>query len=192
MFGSKPAQRTAQTVIAQLRKKHRKLLKPNEVFLAVCDCFPIEQAHPPLMETGFDRLPIDLSSTDSELRNDAAAHLRVVAVRNALGMQDEEFGELPASKNGYLFAHTDQRLLIFDGSGKHYQLQTSMKGLWLQPIALGDGSFTLVFTNGDERVAVCTRRDSVELTNDFINSFPDRRRQARVLNISDEQSIADF
>lgn len=192
MFGSNSAERTPESVLVLLRRKHRKLLKRNEVFLAACDCFPIEEAHPPPLTSGRVRMPIDLRSPDAQLRSDAAAHVRVLAIRNALGMNDQEFTELPPSINGYLFAHTDRRLLIFDGSGKRYQLQTPMKGLWLQPIDHGDKTFTLVFTNGDERVAVRTRRDSIDLTRNFIHSFPDRRSQARILNLADAQNIDTF
>ncbi len=45
MIGSKPPEAVA-TVLAQLTKRHRKLLKQGEVFLAACDAFSAAEPHP--------------------------------------------------------------------------------------------------------------------------------------------------
>ena len=191
MFGSKPP-RSTDTVIAQLTKKHSKLLKGDEQFVAVCDAFGADEAHPTPIGDGHKARDFETLPAANQLQADAAAHLRVSAVRSTLGMEDEEFSELPPSRTGYLLAHTNQRMFIFDGTGKTYQLQAPVEGLWLQPVDHGDGLYTLVFNNGDERVALCTRRESVEMARQFIATFPDRRGQARIVTLSSRPDIIEF
>lgn len=191
MFGSKPP-RTIDSVIAQLNKKHGKLLKSDEHFVAVCDAFGADEAHPTPLGPGHKASDFETLASDDQLQRDAEAHLRVNAVRTVLGMEGQEFSDLPMSRIGYLLAHTEQRLFIFDGPGKNYLLQASVAGLWMQPVDHGDGMFTLVFNNGDERVAVATRRESVEMTKNFVATFPDRRGQARVVSLARRSDIVEF
>jgi hypothetical protein len=191
MIGSKPPEAVAE-VLGRRTKRHRKLLKPGEVFLAACDVFAAGEPHPPPLKFGFRRTPVAVTTSEERLQREAAARFRLTSVQTALGMQDTMLSDLPPSDNGYLLSHTDRRMLIFDGAGKLYQLQAPMKGMWLQPIDHGDAMFTLVFNNGEERVAVATRRESVELTKYFIESFPDRRRQARVLLVTNNPNIIAF
>jgi len=192
MFGSKPP-RTIESVLAHLAKKHGKLLKPGEFFVATADTFAVDQAHPLPIGNGHKASDFETIRADDQLRRDADAHLRVNNVRSVLGMENQEFTELPASSTGYLLAHTNQRLFIFDGPGKTYLLQAPIEGLWLQPVAHGEGLYTLVFSNSDERVAVATRSESQEMTKHFIESFPDRRGQARVVSlVSRPNDIVEF
>ena len=191
MLGSKPPEAFAAR-LAKLTRRHRKLMKPGEVFLAACDVFAAGEPYPPPLKTGFRRTPVMVTTDDVRLQREAAARFRLTSVHAALGMQDEVFSDLPPSDNGYLLSHTDRRILIFDGTGKQYKLQAPMKGMWLQPIDHGDGMYTLIFNNGTERVAVATRRESVELTKYFIESFPDRRQKTRVLSVTNDPSIIDF
>ncbi len=191
MIGSKPPEAVA-TVLAQLTKRHRKLLKPGEVFLAACDAFSASEPHPEPLGSRRRRQPVEVTSSEERLRREAAARFRLTSVQAALGVHDDEFSELPPSDNGYLLSHTDRRMLIFDGAGKEYQLQSQMKGLWLQPIDHGDNMYTLVFSDGEERVAFATRRESVEMTQYFIESFPDRRLQTRVISVTNDSDIIGF
>lgn len=191
MIGSKPPDAVAD-VLRRLTKRHRKLLKSGEVFLAACDVFGAGEPHPPPLKTGLRRQPVAVTTSEESLQREAAARFRLTSVQAALGMQEEVFSELPPSETGYLLSHTDRRMLIFDGTGKNYQLQAPMKGMWLQAIDHGDAMYTLVFNNGEERVAVATRRESVELTRYFIESFPDRRQQARVLSVTNDPDIIEF
>lgn len=191
MIGSKPPEAVAQR-LRRLSKRHRKLLKSGEVFLAACDVFGAGEPHPAPLKTGLRRQPIAVTTSEETLQREAAARFRLTSVQVALGMQEEDFSELPPSENGYLLTHTDRRVLVFDGTGKQYQLQAPMKGMWLQAVDHGDAMFTLVFNNGEERVAVATRRESVELTKYFIDSFPDRRHQARILSVTNDPDIIEF
>jgi len=175
-----------------LTKKHRKLMKQGEVFLAACDAFGAGEPHPAPLGSSRRQPTVAVSSPNDVLLQNAAARDRLAWVQAALGMHDEDFAELPVSDNGYLLAHTDRRMLIFDGTGNHYQLQAPMKGLWLQPVKHGNGEYTLVFNNSEERVAVATRRESIELTRDFIRSFPDRRGQDRTLNLKSHDRSIEF
>lgn len=191
MISSKPPEAVA-SLLGRLMKRHKKLLKSGEVFLAACDTFAAVDPHPEPMTSGRRKQPVLPLPSEERLQLLAAARFRLTSVQAALGMQDTEFAELPASANGYMLTHTDRRMLIFDGSGKTYQLQAPLKGMWLQAVDHGDNMYTLVFNNGEERVAVATRRESVELTRYFIDSFPDRRQQARVLPVTNDPSIVEF
>ena len=191
MIGSKPPEAVAK-ILRRQTKRHRKLLKSGEVFLAACDVFGAGEPHPAPLKTGLRRQQVVVTTSDEDLKREAAARFRLTSVQIAIGMQDDVFSELPPSGNGYLLTHTDRRMLIFDGTGKEYQLQAPMKGMWLQAIDHGDAMYTLVFNNGDERVAVATRRESVELTEHFIESFPDRRHQARVLSVTNDPDNLSF
>jgi hypothetical protein len=191
MFGSKPPEAIA-TVLAQLTKRHRKLLKTGEVFLAACDAFSASEPHPEPLSSRRRHRPVAVTSSEERLGREAAARFRLTSVQAALSVHDDDFTELPPSDNGFLLSHTDRRMLIFDGAGKKYQLQSPMKGLWLQPIDHGDDMYTLVFNNGKDRVAFATRRESVEMTKTFIDSFPDRRQQTRVLSVTNDSDIIEF
>lgn len=124
-------------------------MKPGEVFLAACDTFGAGDPHPEPLTSGRRKQPVLPLPSEERLQLAAAARFRLASVQAALGMQDSEFAEMPASSNGYMLTHTDRRLLIFDGSGKDYQLQAPLKGLWLQGVNHGDGMYTLVFNNGE-------------------------------------------
>ena len=113
-------------------------------------------------------------------------------MRSAIGMVDGEFTELPASASGYVVALTDRRVMIFSADGKSLLTASPLDDLWLQPVDHGDAMFTLVFMTGEDRVAVTTRRESAPLTRHFIESFPDRRDQPRVLHVVGPPTIADF
>jgi len=191
MIGSKPPEAVAQ-LLRRLSRRHRKLLKSGEVFLAACDAFGAGEPHPAPLKTGLRRQPVAVTTSEETLQIEAAARFRLTSVQAALGMQEEVFSDLPPSENGYLLTHTDRRMLVFDGTGKQYQVQAPMKGMWLQAVDHGDAMFTLVFNNGEERVAVATRRESVELTKYFIESFPDRRHQARILSVTNDPDIIEF
>ena len=183
MFGSKQP-RTAETVLAKLTKQHSKLLKAGEQFIATADTFAVDQVHPPAIGDGHKARDFEILNSDEQFALAGQAHLRLTTVRTALGMGDEEFTELPDSRTGYLLAHTNQRLFIFDGPGATYLLQAPVEGLWMHPVDHGDGSYTLAFSNGDERVAVSTRRESIEMTNQFIATFPDRRDSPRIVSLT--------
>ena len=191
MIGSKPPDVVA-SLLARLTKRHRKLMKPGEIFLAACDTFAAGSPHPEPLTAGRRKQPVLPLPAEERLQLLAAARFRLTSVQAALGMQDTDFTELPASTNGYMVTHTDRRILILDGSGKTYLLQAPLKGLWLQAVDHGDNMFTMIFNNGEERVAVTTRRESVELTKYFIESFPDRRQQARILPVTKDPSIVEF
>ena len=192
MLGSTPPDSVADR-LSQLTKRHRKLLKPGEVFLAACDGFPAGEPHPLPLRGRLRRPPVQVTSSDERLQIEAAARFRLSSVQAALGMTDTEFGELPATTNGYTLTHTDRRMLIFDGTGKEYLVQSPMKGLWIQPVDHGDDMYTLVFSSGEDRVAIATRRESVEMAKHFIESFPDRRQQTRVLSVTNEpNNIVEF
>lgn len=188
MIGSKPPEAVA-SVLNRLAKRHKKLLKSGEVFLAACHAFDASEPHPAPLKTGLRRQAVAVTTPEETLQREAAARFRLTQVQAALGMQDEIFADLPPSGNGFLIAHTDRRMLIFDGTGKEYQLQAPMKGMWLQATDHGDDMFTLIFNQGEERVAVSTRRESVELTKYFIESFPDRRQQARVTSVTNDPDV---
>ncbi len=192
MLGSTPPE-SVEDRVSQLARRHRKLLKQGEVFLAACDAFPADEPHPLPLSGRLRRPPVQVGSSDERLQIEAAARFRLTSVQAAMGMQDVAFSELPPTNNGFTLTHTDRRMLIFDGAGKKYLVQSPMKGLWLQPIDHGDDMYTLVFSNGDDRVAVATRRESVEMTKHFIQSFPDRRQQTRVLSVTNEpNNIIEF
>jgi len=191
MIGSKPPEAVAD-VLSQLTKRHRKLLKKGEIFLAACDAFSASEPHPDPLSSRRRRQPVAVTSSKERLRREAAARFRLTSVQVALGLQDDDFSDLPASDNGYLLSHTDRRMLIFDGAGKEYRLQSPMKGLWLQPVDHGDHMFTLIFSNHEDRVAFSTRRESVEMTKYFIDSFPDRRQQTRVVSVTNDSDIIKF
>ncbi len=191
MFGSKSSDRVAP-LLAQLTRRHRKLLKKGEVFLAACDAFSAAEPHPAPLNSRRRRQAIEAPTSEERLQRSAAARFRFTKVLAALGMNEDDFAEMPQSANGFLLTHTDRRVLIFDGFGQEFQLQAPMKGLWLQPIDHGDDMFTLVFNNGDERVALATRRESVDLAQNFIESFPDRRQQTRVLSVTNDPDIIEF
>lgn len=181
--------RVANQILAQQTRRHRKLLKPGEVFLAACDAFGGDESHPPPLSSGWRRGQLTIDATDEALRLEAAARDRLARVAGVLGIGG--FSEMPYSPTGYLLTHTDRRMLIFNGTGKQYLLQSPILGVWLQPFDHGDGSYTLVLTSVDDRVAFCTRRDSTALTESFIASFPDRRHATRrVLANSSPQDIA--
>jgi len=190
MFRSKTP-RTIESIIAGLTKKHGKLLKTDEHFVAVCDAFAPDHGHPPPIGEGLKASDFEIPFAEGQPVN-GQAHLRLNTVRAALGHDDFEFTELPSSNTGYLLAHSQQRLFIFDGSGKRYELQAPVAGLWLQAIDHGDGLFTLVFDNGEERVAVATRRESIELTRHFVDTFPDRRGTPRVMPMTPSQDVIEF
>lgn len=175
----KKATREASQVLAQQTKRHRKLLKQGEIFLAACDTFGADESHPPPLKVGWRRRELTIDASDEVLRSEAAARNRLARVAAVLGV--EGFTQMPYSSTGYLLTHTDRRMLIFDGTGKEYLLQSPILGVWLQPFDHGDGSYTLVLTSTEDRVAFCTRRESVELTQNFIASFPDRRHEVRRL-----------
>ena len=191
MLGSKPPEAVAD-LLARLTKRHRKLTKPGEVFLAACDTFAAGDPHPEPLTSRRRKQPVLPLPAEERLQLAAAARFRLASVHAALGMHDTDFAEMPPSTNGYMLTHTDRRILIFDGSGKDYLLQAPMKGLWIQAVDHGDKMYTLIFNNGEERVAVATRRESVELTKFFIESFPDRRQQARILPVTNDPSIVEF
>lgn len=191
MFGSKSSDRVAP-LLAQLARRHRKLLKEGEVFLAACDAFGAAEPHPAPLNSRRKRQALDASTSEERLQRSAAARFRFTKVLAALGMHEDDFSEMPRSSNGFMLTHTDRRVLIFDGFGQEFQLQAPMKGLWLQPVDHGDDVFTLVFNNGDERVALATRRESVHLATSFIESFPDRRQQTRVLSVTNDPDIIEF
>ncbi len=191
MFGSKPNDRVAP-LLAQLTRRHRKLLKQGEVFLAACDAFSASEPHPAPLKSRRRHQAVEVATSEERLQREAAARFRFTKVLAALGMHEDAFSEMPQSDNGYLLTHTDRRMLIFDGFGKDYQLQAPMQGLWLQPVDHGDHIYTLVFNNGEDRVALATRRDSVDLATNFIESFPDRRQQTRVLSVTNDPNIIEF
>lgn len=168
------------------------MLKSGEVFLAACDAFAGNLPHPEPLRSGRRRQPVASTSSEQRVQLQAEARFRLASVRTVLGMHDEEFADVPRSRNGFMLTHTDRRMMIFDGSGRKYQLQAPIQGLWLQPIDHGGHMYTLVFNNGEERVALSTRRESFELTEHFIASFPDRRQQTRVLTVPNEPAFIDF
>lgn len=168
--------RTMGQVLTQLTKRHGKMLKQGEVFLAACDAFGADEAHPPPLAHG-RRQPPSVDADDDLLRAEAAARDRLASVATTFGV--EGFSELPYSNNGYLLTHTDRRMLIFNGTGKDYLLQSPIIGVWLTPVDHGDDGYTLILTSAEDRVALATRRESVEMTREFIASFPDRRDAAR-------------
>ena len=71
---------------------------------------------------------------------------------------------------------------------------TTVRRGHLAPLSVdhGDDMFTMIFNNKEERVAVATRRESIEMTKHFIESFPDRRQQTRVISVTNDPDIIDF
>lgn len=189
MFGAK-SHNDVDGLRNKLRKRHRKMLKPGEVFLAACYAYSAAEAMPADPDAG-TKPPMSLDASADRLQLEAAARNRLDAVRGAMGM-DEDFNELPRSPNGYVLSHTDRRMLIFDGTGRTFMLQAPMKGLWLQPVDHGDGGYTLIFSNGEERVAVATHPTYAAFANDFISSFPDRRAQARTVTLRQSNDAITF
>lgn len=190
MFGKK--RDPVDELLGALRRRHRKILRSGEVFLAACDTFNADGPHPEPLTKNRRRQPVMAWTKQERVQREAAARFRFTKVLAALGMHEDDFAELPASSNGYLLTHTDRRVLLFDGSGRRFHFQAPMKGLWLQPVDHGDDMYTLVFNNGEERVALATRRESVDLARNFIESFPDRRQQTRVVTVTNDPGIIDF
>lgn len=180
--------RVARQILGQQTKRHRQLLKKGEIFLAACDAFGADESHPPPLSTGWNRRRLTIDASDVALRAEAAARTRLANVARLLDVGG--FTAMPFSLTGYLLTHTDRRLLIFDGTGKQYLLQAQLLGVWLQPFDHGDGSYTLVLTSIDDQVAFCTRRESADLTRDFITSYPDRRHPIRRVGAGSSQDIA--
>lgn len=169
--------RVPSQILARQTKRHRRLLKKGEVFLAACDAFGADESHPPPLSAGWRRRELTIDASSHALRAEAAARDRLASVARLLEVGG--FTSMPYSPTGYLLTHTDQRMLVFDGTGKNYLLQAPILGVWLQPFDHGDGSYTLVLTSATDQVAFCTRRGSAELTLDFIASFPDLRHEIR-------------
>lgn len=186
MFGAK-GKSGSDAILAQLTARHGELLHPGEAFLGVCDAFGPSDPHPAPLS---GRRATKTKRTNVDPEQIAEAHRRIASVRSALGLApDDVIDELPASRNGYRLAHSNERLFVFDHTGASYKLQASTKGLWLQAVDHKNDMFTLIFRSGDDQVAVTTRRESVELTRSFIESFPDRRGQARVVVASDDSPL---
>jgi len=193
MFDAKPSD-DASELLARLQRQHRHLLKPGEVFLAACYASPAGEA-PPHDPEGGRKPRLGLDSGHQELQAEALARHRFALVRSVLGIAETETSEFPRTHNGYLLTHTDRRMLVFDGSGDNYQVQSPMKGLWLQPIAHEDGTFTLVFSDGHDRIALTSHPLFSDLAEQFVKSFPDRRTQTRVIRLRDlrnDQQTVDF
>ena len=186
MFGT--SKRGTTAVVSQLTARHGKLLHPGEAFLGVCDAFGPSAPHPDSLSSSRRGTKAKRNNADPE--RIAEAHRRIAVARSAVGLGPEDvLDELPSAPQGYRLAHSNDRLFVFDHTGSIYKLQAPTKGLWLQAVDHQDDMFTLIFRSGKDQVAVATRRESVDMTRSFIESFPDRRGQARVVIASNDSGL---
>lgn len=156
----------SSSVAAKLTKSHGERLGSGESITAACRGGAYDRAEP---STVFGRFGAVGRKMSQALAVDTIEP-RVNQLKLHLHRRGLELIEFPPAKIGYTLALTEERVLVFDASGKKLLVESSIKNMALEPVVHSDDAITLLFCEGRQAAAV-TSWDETEITEHFIASY---------------------
>lgn len=153
-------------VIEKLIKQHGDRLQPQESFIAALRGGAVDRVQP---GTVFGMLgaigrQMERSLSESEIEK------RSTQVKLFLHRRGLELIEFPRSKVGYTLGLTEQRVVVFNFTGRRFLSESPILGMRLEQLRHADGMSTLFFCEG-RQAAVVTSWEDPALTAHFVASY---------------------
>lgn len=153
-------------VIEKLTKQHGDRLRDHESFISVARGGAIDRIQPGAV---FSMLGAIGRRMERALSADEIGP-RSTQVKLFLHRRGLELIEFPMSKVGYTLALTNQRVLVFNFTGRRFLSESQIRGMRLEQLRHDDGMSTLFFCEGRQAAAITSWEDD-ELTSHFVASY---------------------
>ena len=149
--------------LTKINKRHAGLLRAGEQIQTTLNAQQPTQPQPSAVWLGFGLVGALIGHAVDKTK-----------VPQRVADLEAQFGHLtpmPDSKNGYQLAMTDQRMLVFDGPGKHVLVQVPRTDLQLRLCTHANGMHSVVLSDAVASFAVtANRHESRAAVDEFVAS----------------------
>lgn len=153
-------------VIEKLIKQHGDRLHPQESFVSALRCGAVDSVQPGavfgMLGAIGRRMERSLSEDEIETR---ATQVKLFLHRRGL-----ELVEFPESKVGYTLALTEQRVVVFNFTGRRFLSESPIRGMRVEQLRHDNDMSTLFFCEGRQAAAITSWEDAA-LTAHFVSSY---------------------
>ncbi len=153
-------------VIEKLTKQHGDRLRPAESIVAVARGGAVDRIQPGAV---FSMLGSIGRRMERALSADEIGP-RSTQVKLFLHRRGLELVDFPSSKVGYTLALTNQRVLVFNFTGRRFLSESPIRGMRMEQLRHEDGMSTLFFCEGRQAAAITSWEDDA-LTAHFLTSY---------------------